>query len=512
MAHGQAKDHQQFLLLPSKGVTVDSASSTASTSQFFRDIDTACNKIKTASAHPYSVMPGIDYELSGPENLKIRVLDSLSDVGPKLVSLTQEQISALRARQPGVRVVPIVYYEPALAPRPSVVEGPTAAGVAVEIKIRIQVVSSRGGTPIEGAKVIAFLNFEQQRGDDQITDDNGNVDLNLGGASAKLERLYIYHDLGFWRYFKRNVTLTSGMKIKMVPVDVAFTDLSRHLYGTSALNEGAGLKVGVIDTGVAPHSDLLIDGGACTVSGEDPTDFGDNGEGHGTHVAGIIAARGTFPNGIRGIAPGVTLRSYRVYPKGSGKATNVAVTGAILRAMQDGCDLLNMSLEASQLDPAILDAVADARSAGILTFASAGNGHRKTVSMPAASPDVLAVSAMGRRGTWPRGAGQVENIARPFGTDPKNFIADFSNVGPELDLTGPGVGVISTFPGGYAAMDGTSMACPAVVGMAARTLAARPDILGMARDLARAEAMQQAVLGAAHQLGFGATFEGQGIL
>jgi hypothetical protein len=87
----------------------------------------------------------------------------------------------------------------------------------------------------------------------------------------------------------------------------------------------------------------------------------------------------------------------------------------------------------------------------------------------------------------------------------------FSNIGPEIDLTGPGVGIVSTVPGGYAALGGTSMACPAVTGVAARLLAGRPDVLGMSRDLARSDAIAGVLLDAAQALGFGPEFEGQGM-
>jgi subtilisin len=74
-----------------------------------------------------------------------------------------------------------------------------------------------------------------------------------------------------------------------------------------------------------------------------------------------------------------------------------------------------------------------------------------------------------------------------------NFIAAFSNAGPEIDLVGPGLGIISTVPGGYAPMSGTSMACPAVTGIAARVLAKQPSLLAMPRDQARSDAIAHAL-------------------
>jgi len=135
------------------------------------------------------------------------------------------------------------------------------------------------------------------------------------------------------------------------------------------------------------------------------------------------------------------------------------------------------------------------------------------VSFPASDPRSVAVSALGRIGTFPDGTVEVGDVVKPFGTDKKNYIAAFSNVGPEILLTGPGVGIISTFPGSeYAVMDGTSMACPGVVGASAKLLAQRPDILGMSRNQARSDAMLQAVLAGASALGLPGTLEGKGLI
>jgi subtilisin family serine protease len=229
-------------------------------------------------------------------------------------------------------------------------------------------------------------------------------------------------------------------------------------------------------------------------------------------VAGIIAARGRPPEGVRGLAPAVNLRSYRVFGQDSDSATNYAITKAIDRAVEDGCDLINLSLGGGPADEAIESAIQYARSRGSLVIAAAGNERRQPVSFPASYSLSLAVSAMGRKGTFPAGTTQTGEVASPYGTDKKNFLAAFTNVGPELDLTAPGVGIISTYPGGHAVLDGTSMACPAAAGAAAAFLSARPELLGLPRDSARSEAMARAVLRRAKTLGFGSLYEGQGLI
>jgi subtilisin family serine protease len=208
----------------------------------------------------------------------------------------------------------------------------------------------------------------------------------------------------------------------------------------------------------------------------------------------------------------VKLRSYRVFGKGAEGASNYAIAKAIDRAVADGCDLINMSLGGGGVDEATRAAIEDARARGTAVLAAAGNDGRQAVSFPASDSMALAVSAMGRMGTFPSSATEAGEVALPKGADPKNFIAAFSNVGPEIDLTGPGLGIVSTVPEGYGVMSGTSMACPAAAGAAARLLAARAEILGMPRGQARSDAVVALVLQAAKSVGFGASFEGSGLL
>ncbi|HTI71041.1 MAG TPA: S8 family serine peptidase [Candidatus Limnocylindria bacterium] len=491
---------QQYIILPPRGLTADVVSPTTQKStQFLLSLESVRTVGVAATAG-----------LFAKTKAKLRVLDSIHENGAKLVEMSSDAVSDLRAEQPGVRIVPVIYHFPAIAHRPEPSVKPQAGGAA--LKIGITVVSRKDGKPIANAKVIAFTDFANRVGSQGTTNAKGVVSLAVGGASKKIQRLYIYSPMGFWNGLKLNFTLKSGLSFPLDPIDLSFTDSLRHFYGNSPDSAGRGVKVGVIDTGIAPHPDLVIEGGENTVQGENPQDFGDSGEGHGTHVAGIIAARGTPPTGIRGLAPGVTLRSYRVFGKGAEGASNFAIAKAIDRAVSDGCDLINMSLGGGPSDEATHSAMTHARASGVLIFAANGNDDRSPVSFPAADSVALAVSALGRKGTFPAGSTEVGDVASPFGTDKKDFIGAFSNVGPETDLTGPGVGIISTFPGGYAVLDGTSMACPAVTGATAKLLATLPAILNAPRDQARSDAMAGAVLQAAKSRGLGATFEGQGLL
>ncbi len=486
---------KQFIVLPLQGIRVPALSTAAASGRFLRKL---------------AVRPGPSRSLSLPEapGVELRLLDSVNEYGAKLVEMAPGALSALRAYQPNLRLVPLAYYHPAVTPRLRVEARVSAKAAA---KIHLRVVSRKGGGPVAGALVVAFTEFQDRIGAQGRTNAKGEVNLALGAGTVRLQRLYVYPEKDFWPTLKKNLTVRDGSSVGLLPLSLAYVDCLRFFYGAASAKAGKGLKVGVVDTGVAEHPDLDLDGGENTVVGEDKSQYGDNGLGHGTHVAGIIAAHGQPPAGVRGLAPAATLRSYRVFGKGSDSASNYAITKAIDRAVEDGCDLINLSLGGGPADEAIEAAIQYARAHGSLVIAAAGNDGRQPVSFPASYSLSLAVSAMGRKGTFPAGTTQGGDVASPYGKDRKNFVAAFSNVGPELDLTAPGVGIISTWPGGYAALDGTSMACPAAVGASAAILTAHIELLGLPRDSSRSEALARAVLARARPLGFGSLFEGQGL-
>lgn len=492
----KANQNEQYVLLPPSGLRAKGRGVIGDAQDFLRSTE-ASRDAGTASVDGHDV--------------PMTVLDSIGPDGAKLVEVSSASRLALRSLLPSVRLVPVVYYTPAIAPVMQASSKAVRAGVAAPT-ITLTVVSKTGGAPVAGAIVVALVDIENRVGAQGITDGEGKVNLALGSASVELEGLYVYPADAYWTLRKRSFTVTSTTKVALLPLDLGYVDGLRHFYGTPALTVGKGVTVGVLDTGVADHPDLVVSGGANTVTGEDPKDYGDNGRGgHGTHVAGIVAARGTAPTGVRGVAPGVKLRSYRVFARNSGSASSFAIAKAIDQAVLDKCDLLNMSLGGGQPDPVLQAAVDDARAAGSLCIIASGNDGRQPVSFPAVIASALAVSACGRKGTYPPSSAEVENQAAPYGTDKKNYVADFSNVGPEIDLTGPGVGIISTVPNGHTEISGTSMACPAATGAAARALQGSAALLRRKRDAARSDAMVKAILATATPLGFGATFEGLGL-
>jgi subtilisin len=495
-----ATSPQQYVILPTRGIRFSAATSAKPLGTFL----TRLNEVRTLGAAKTFVA---SEKMAGPKP-QFRVVDSIHEDGAKLVEMTAEAAAALRANQPGVRIVPVVYFRPMFQRRK--IEGKVAAA-ATSAKTVVTVLSAADDSPVAGATVVAFSDFKNRVGAQGKTTAQGVVKLNLGKAK-KIEQLYVYSPAGFWGAFKKNVAVKAALSIPVSPIDFAEPDVLRHYYGTSDLTDGTGVKVGVVDTGVGPHPHLTVTGGENTVEGEDPGEFEDNGATHGTHVAGIIAARGSAPNGLRGVAPGVTLFSYRVFPKDSEQASNFAIAKAIDRAVAAGCDLINLSLGGGPPDPTTSSAIHDARQAGTLVIAAAGNDDRSPVSFPAADPLCLAVSAMGRIGTFPKGSVEEADVEDPFGTDEDEFVASFSNIGDEISVTGTGVGVVSTIPtDGYAIMSGTSMACPAVTGFAARLLGGMPNLLKLPRNQDRSDQMAKALLLAAKLRGFGPTFEGSGL-
>ena len=204
--------------------------------------------------------------------------------------------------------------------------------------------------------------------------------------------------------------------------------------------DGTGMVVAVLDTGVdLAHAALagsLVAGRDMISDTDTPNDIGPGlAWGHGTHVAGIVHR----------MAPESKILPIRVLDS-QGRGNTFVLAYAIEYAVQQGADIINLSLGTDCGSQVLNSTIQTAIAQGVVVVAAAGNGNTDVPQCPASLPGVIAVAAVD------------ENKVR----------AEWSNYGASwVDIAAPGVGITSTFPGGYASWSGTSMATPFVSGAAA---------------------------------------------
>lgn len=410
-----------------------------------------------------------------------------------------EALLAIRRTNPGLKMAPAALLYPqyvrALGDELSALEVKVTPGVPAT-RVPVRVTDSATQQPVKGAAVRGLLDFGGRHVSAR-TDANGVAVLVVPNTAPTVEIVMVEPDHTYWSRFSagfQRATAPAQLEVTVTPL---LADTFRLMSGYAAYdaNAGMGVKVGVIDTGVGPHDDLVVLGGACLVTGEQSTDFTDNGVGHGTHVAGIIAARRSALSGegVYGLAPACILMSYRVCPRldnptAREQAKSVDVAAAIEKAIVDQCDFVNISLGSTEAMPEVPAVLEEARNAGMVVFAATGNDSKDSLRYPARYSHALAVGALGRKQTSPEDSPAFFTMTNVTFND--EFVASFSNHGMGTDFIGVGVAVLSTYPNNrYAMMSGTSMATPYLTGMAARLLAQAPNLLNMPRDAHRADAI-----------------------
>lgn len=229
---------------------------------------------------------------------------------------------------------------------------------------------------------------------------------------------------------------------------------------------GEGVNVAVLDTGVlTSHLDLKNRIGQCKdfTNPRTPIIDGkcDDKNGHGTHVAGIIAADGgADEKGIYGVAPAARLFIYKVCgPNGSCYADDIAT--ALRLAADQGANVINMSFGADSEIPLINDAINYAVSKGVLPVAAAGNDgpFAASIDYPGAYATVIGAGAINQT------IAVTEWSSRGINSTTTPFVVEDR----DIEFATPGENIESTYNnGGYAILSGTSMSSPFAAGLAAK--------------------------------------------
>jgi len=362
------------------------------------------------------------------------------------------------------------------------------------------------------ALVTVLIDEAKGTGLEAMTDSRGRVAFRLGRGTKRLDAVEVAPLHGGWPARLSNVDVTRGsLEIAVPALSLKTPDARGLVYGKPAAGAGKGVSIGVVDTGIGPHDHLRLAGGRNTTARE-ATRLLRDADGHGSHVAGVIAA--TAAGWQRGEAGAAALYAYRVFEAGDPFASTFAIQAAIKQAAVDGCDLVNLSLGDSLADEAVRDAVEFAWARGCVCLAAAGNDGADELDYPARHPKVIAVSAIGLENSWPAGAYLEWTLGEPRGKPIGQhvpFFAQFSNRGRQQGLTAPGVAIVSTLFGNrWGVMSGTSMATPVATGVLARRLAGSV-VLGMPRDARRSAAIVKLATAHAQDLGFPARMQGKGL-
>ena len=249
----------------------------------------------------------------------------------------------------------------------------------------------------------------------------------------------------------------------------------------ASVDDDASDSTGKLRYGFDFVSPADIDGDRTPGIDSDPTDIGPatNTSFHGTHVAGIIAAPTDNQIGVAGVGRNVSIMPIRVLGNCGCGSTFDILQGNLYAAglpndsgiiPAEKADIINMSLGGGGFNQTAQDVYKEVRAAGVIIIAAAGNESTGEFGYPASYEGVVSVSALSHG---------------PGGTPSDTILAEYSNFGSEIDVSGPGGrsfadenvdgfddGILSTVgltldPSGYSSFNGTSMAAPHVAGVAA---------------------------------------------
>ena len=359
------------------------------------------------------------------------------------------------------------------------------------------IVLGEGNKPLSATKLSIYgINLTAIEG---ITDTHGKCTFSLPHHILNsIPAIVVEPRTMHWNKVLRNASLspTQTNRIRLT----SFKEFDRNIFKAGSTSwgipklgaiggerfTGQGVKIAVIDSGCDSDHDLLrhVVHGLDLTSGAHQESWKVDELGHGTHCSGVLTAKGQIEGQtVRGMAPDAEILVYKVFPGADFFTLGEAVDAAVA----DGADIISMSLGSKVNSLDVSDSLAHAKSLGVACFAAAGN-TADAVQFPANQPSVISVSAIGLISAIPEGTVHSNTVLAKSALADGWFSPAFTCYGNDVDFTAPGVGIISSVPGnGLKALDGTSMACPHIAGLAALILAHDPTFKAMNKDAARVD-------------------------
>jgi subtilisin len=419
-----------------------------------------------------------------------------------IVRMTPEKAAMLRQSTGGALIIELD--RPLLAasqasPQPSARAPAVAMGPGFTTTIHVVTEDDK---PLAQAEVHLIGRQWAAQG---TTSQDGRATLTLFGETVEtVAELVVRPRSGHWGLWRSQPRLEAetvnivGLRPLPDTGDATWTSQAMRLDGLPDECQGRGIKMALIDTGVASSHPAL----AGIRQGFDAEGRGQawsrDPEGHGTACAAIIAATSDSSNGIRGCAPEAELHACKL----SIDACCSDLVAALDYCVEADIDLACVGFGSPHGSMIVEQRILAAKLRGLSVIAAAGSTGG-SVQFPACSPNVLAVGAIGKLRTFPSDSPHATSAADALPAG-EFIVPGFSCKGPEVDVCAPGLAVISCqSPTGYAARDGTSLAAAHVAGLGALVLAHHGDFQRQfaSRDSRRVERLFQILKETAQPIG-----------